>query len=297
MSDTQTDYKVVQTHGAEMRDDIIDWGIEAVNAPDVWNTTTGKGVKVAVLDTGVDRDHPDLQPNLKVYADFTRSPYGPEDKQGHGTHVAGIIGAADNGIGVVGIAPDAELYVAKVLGDNGGGNFQSIINGLRWAIEQNVDIINMSLGCASEPPLELYKVIKEAAAAGIIVVAATGNENTGVCWPAMYDEVIAVSAMSPGKERAPFSNYGIKNEVMAPGVDIFSTYKDGGYAKLSGTSMATPIISGCIALYISFCRGQGVEPTLEEVHAKLEESCEDLSIPGRDIYTGDGLIDLEKLIG
>jgi len=297
MEITHPDHKLIHSLGADARKDIIDWGIEAAHAPCVWDKTTGQGIKVAILDTGIDRDHPDLLPNLKAYADFTRSPYGPEDKQGHGTHVAGIIAAADNGEGVIGIAPNAELYAAKVLGDRGTGSFQAIIDGIRWAINLGVDVINMSLGCAAEPPQEMHEAIKDAAAAGIIIVAATGNENTGVGWPAMYDEVIAVSAMTPGKERANFSNYGIKNEIMAPGVDILSTYKDGGYAKLSGTSMATPIIAGCAALYLGFCKANGLpRPTLEELHAKLAVSCEDLATPGRDAYTGDGLIDLHKLI-
>lgn len=293
---TRQDCNIVEVMPAAAREDIVDWGIQEVHAPDVWSITTGMGVKVAVLDTGVDYNHPDLKENIKVYADFTKSPHGPLDKQGHGTHVAGIIAAADNGIGVIGIAPQAELYCAKVLGDTGSGNFQSIIDGIRWAVSQEVDIINLSLGSGSQPPKEMHQAIKEAHDAGIFLVAATGNENAAVCWPAMYDEVIAVSAMSRARERADFSNYGIKNEIMAPGVDILSTFKDGGYAKLSGTSMATPIVTGCIALYLQVCRARGVQPLLQELHATLEAACEDLGAPGHDVYTGDGLINLKKLI-
>jgi subtilisin family serine protease len=289
-------YEVKEVLPSSVRDDIVDWGLVHVHAPSVWAKATGLGIKVAVLDTGIDPDHPDLAENIKACVDFTGSPYGVEDKQGHGTHVAGIIGAADNGSGVIGVAPQVELYCAKVLGDSGSGSFQSIIKGIEWAIQNKVHVINMSLGCGVQPPEEMHRAIRAAYDAGIIMVAATGNENTKVGWPAMYDEVIAVSAMAPNHERADFSNYGIKNEIMAPGVDILSCYKDGGYARLSGTSMATPIITGAVALYLSAHQGDAVKPTIKDVHQKLIAACDDLGAPGKDDYTGAGLINLEKLM-
>jgi subtilisin family serine protease len=294
---TLADYEVVEETSHPKKRDVEDWGLIAIHAEKVWLKARGKSIKVAVLDTGVDFNHPDLKDNIKAYVDFTGSPFGAQDKQGHGTHCAGIIAAENNGVGIIGVAPSVELYCAKVLGDNGSGGFDSIIKGLDWAIAQGVDVISMSLGCGMEPPLEMHQAIQRASQAGIIMVAATGNENSRVGWPAMFDEVIAVSAMSPDHQRANFSNYGIKNEIMAPGVNILSTFKDGGYARLSGTSMATPMIAGSLALYLSYLKAKGLpKPTLEQVHQKLVSSVDDLGAPGRDDLYGDGMINLEKLL-
>jgi len=292
------DAEVVKVLPASAGTEIIDWGLSAIMAPRVWHKTKGEGIKVAVLDTGIDHNHPDLKDNVKAYIDFTKSPYGAMDRKGHGTHVAGIIAGVDNGIGMIGVAPKAELYAAKVLGDNGGGTYDAIIRGIEWAIAQDVDIINMSLGVSTEPPKKVHEAIKHAHDAGIILIAATGNGNREVCWPAMYDEVIAVSAMDMTYERASFSNYGIKNEIMAPGVDIYSTYPNGKYAELSGTSMATPVITGCVALYLSLLKKQGAaRPTVQQVHEALRNAVVDLGAAGKDEMFGYGLINLVKLLG
>ncbi len=278
-------------------DDYLDWGLKVVGVEEAWKNTKGQGIKVAILDTGVDSDHRDLASNIKETADFTGSKSGAEDTQGHGSHVAGVVAAVENKIGVIGVAPYAELYCAKVLGDNGNGSFESIIKGIRWAIEKEVDVISMSLGSASRPPQIFHDTIKEARDKGIIMVAATGNENSPVCYPAAYDEVIAVSAVDQGLERAQFSNYGIQNEICAPGVDIVSTYKNGTYAKLSGTSMATPIIAGACALIISRQKQlfNGIKPCVKNTHQILTTMVRDLGSPGRDELYGEGILDLSKL--
>lgn len=278
--------------------ELIDWGLNAIMAQQAWKKAKGEGIKVAILDTGIDLTHPDLKDNIKAAIDFSGSPYGATDRKGHGTHVAGIIAGIDNGTGMVGVAPHAELYIAKVLGDNGGGSFEAIVKGIDWAISQGVDLINMSLGCGVEPPVEMHEAIKRAYAAGIMLIAATGNENRSVGWPAMYDEVLAVSAMDVTYDRASFSNFGIKNEVIAPGVNIYSTYPVGAYAELSGTSMATPIIAGSVALYLSLLKKQGApKPTVEQVHAAVVQAVVDLGIDGKDDLFGAGLINLVKLLG
>lgn len=279
-------------------DDLIDWGLKAIGAEVAWQKTKGNGIKVAVLDTGIDPDHRDLADNVKEYVDFTGSKYGAEDMQGHGTHCAGIIAAVSNHVGMVGVAPEVEIYSAKVLGDTGTGGFDSIIRGIQWAITKNVDVISMSLGTSSRPPEMLHTVIKAAKAQGIILVAATGNENGAVCWPAMYDEVIAVSAVDENLNRASFSNYGIKNEISAPGVNIVSTYKNGTYARLSGTSMATPLIAGSIALIISRHKSVTIgseKPDLNEIHRILSTIVKDLGSIGRDEQYGLGMINLALL--
>jgi subtilisin family serine protease len=279
------------------RDDYIDWGLTAVGAEVAWKKTKGKGIKVAVLDTGIDPDHQDLAINVKDHIDFTGSRYGSEDIQGHGTHCAGIIAGSDNGIGMIGVAPEVEIYSAKVLGDNGSGGYDGIIKGIRWAIAKQVDVISMSLGSASRPPGSVHAVIKEARAKGIILIAATGNENSPVCWPAAYDEVIAVSALDQQLERANFSNYGIQNEISAPGVDIVSTYKNNTYARLSGTSMATPLVAGAAALIIARHKElmNGIVPTVEEVHQIMLTMIKDLGAVGKDQHYGAGMINLSLL--
>lgn len=277
--------------------DYVDWGLKAIGAETAWKKTKGKGIKVAVLDTGIDLNHPDLIENIKKTVDFSGSRYGVEDLNGHGTHVAGIIGAVDNNIGMIGVAPEVDLYIAKVLGDNGSGGYDGIMKGIKWAIDHKVDIISMSLGISSRPPERLHQLIKEADSKGIIMLAATGNENGEVCYPAAYDEVIAVSAVDQSLKRANFSNYGIQNEITAPGVDIVSTYKNGGYAKLSGTSMATPMISGAVALIMARFKDVflDVQPCASKVHEILLKMTKDLGPEGKDVYYGIGMINLAML--
>lgn len=282
---------------AAFQDDLVDWGLKAVGAEIAWQKTKGQGIKVAVLDTGIDPDHQDLHLNVKETVDFTGSRYGAEDMQGHGTHCAGIIAGIDNQIGMIGVAPEVEIYAAKVLGDNGSGGFDSIMKGIQWAMDKQVDIISMSLGTASRPPQVVHDLIKKARAQGIIMVAATGNENSPVCWPAAYDEVIAVSALDQELQRASFSNYGIQNEISAPGVDIVSTYKNNTYARLSGTSMATPLVAGALALIIARHKElvNGLKPDAAEAHRILLTMVKDLGKEGKDELYGAGMINLVLL--
>lgn len=276
---------------------VIDWGVSVVQAPQLWLETKGEGIKVAVLDTGVDPNHPDLQPNIKKGINFTTSNSSDfVDRQGHGSHCAGIIAACDNLVGVVGVAPKAELYIAKVLGDDGSGSIDAIIKGVNWAIEQQVDVISMSLGCSVDPGTAFHEAFKRAKAAGIVVVAASGNENTHVGWPATYDETIAVGAVSQSFERAGFSNFGSELDVAAPGVDIYSTYKNGGYAKLSGTSMATPMVAGCIALIQGYLKKSGKKATPDQIMQAIKQDSVDLGPVGDDDNYGNGLINVFKLI-
>lgn len=288
--------EVLRILSANQDTEVIDWGLKRINAEHAWEKTKGAGVKVAVLDTGVDPTHPDLIQNLKATINLSNSRHDVIDQNGHGTHVAGVIAAVDNEIGMIGVAPEAELYVAKVLGDNGSGGMSNIVRGIRWAIAQNVDVINLSLGSQSQPSSDLHEAVREATMRGIIIVAAAGNENSTVGWPARYPETICVAASDKRDGRASFSNQGIENVITAPGVDILSTYKNGTYAELSGTSMACPIIAGAVALYIAHIKATEYrKPTVKEVFHALTKATDDVGTVGHDAEFGMGIINLGKL--
>jgi subtilisin len=275
----------------------LDWGVSLVQAPQVWSMTRGEGIKIAILDTGIDPNHPDLKANIVKGMNFTSANAADYvDRQGHGSHCAGIIAGVDNNFGVVGVAPKASLYIGKVLGDNGSGDLNAIVKGIDWAISEKVDIISMSLGCSADPGPAFHAAFQRARQAGIVIVAASGNENTTCGWPAAYPECVAVAAVDQTFGRAGFSNFGEAVDVAAPGVDILSTYKNGQYAKLSGTSMATPMVSGVIALVQAFCRKMGVQATPDKIMQMISERSIDMGKDGDDDMFGNGLINVMRLL-
>ncbi|MFB7638322.1 S8 family peptidase [Peribacillus butanolivorans] len=232
-------------------------GIELIAAPKIWEKSKGKGITVAILDTGCDVDHPDLSERIIGGRNFTGDDNGnPDvytDYNGHGTHVAGTIAAVHNNTGVVGVAPEASLLILKVLDKNGSGQYDWIIKGINYAVEQKANIISMSLG-GSEDVSELHQAIQNAIAKQILVVCAAGNEGDGrdstdeLGYPAYYNEVISVGSINLQRRSSEFSNSNNEVDLVAPGEEILSTYLNGKYAKLSGTSMAAPHISGALAL-------------------------------------------------
>jgi subtilisin len=239
------------------------WGIDACLIEEAWKITKGKDVVVAVLDTGIS-DHVDLQGQWFDAKNFSRNDSHEDKKSGHGTHVAGIIGAVDNNIGCIGIAPNCKIVPMKVLDDNGGGSFQAIEKAIRKCIELgDIDIINMSLGAPTPPPSNsLHQAIKEATDKGIIIVAAAGNNASKVNYPAAYPEVIAVAALNDKGEMAGFSSSDENIDSVAPGVDIYSTYLRNEYAKMSGTSQASPFMAGICALLKSLAKRDTTMPQI-----------------------------------
>lgn len=217
--------------------EIVDWGVHAIHADDVWKRTRGAGIKVAVIDTGCQPDHPDLAANIDLCTG--------NDLIGHGTHVAGAIAAADNGIGVVGVAPEARLYIYQAI----PGPANLIASAIGRAVTQGVDIINMSLGAYDDSQL-LHDAIITAFDAGIIIVAAAGNDPNRISYPAMYPEVIAVSAIDRNGQRADFAPM-CPNHVACPGVECLSSWIGSRWAKMNGTSSACPLFSGTIALCLA----------------------------------------------
>jgi minor extracellular protease Epr len=237
----------------------ITWGIERVNARLAWNNSTGKNVKIAVLDTGISSTHPDLTVSGGINLVGKSKNNKWSDDNGHGTHVAGIIAAKNNTIGVVGVAPDAQLYAVKVLDAYGSGYISDVIEGIDWAVQNNMNVVSMSLGTAAYSQA-LNDTSANAYNAGIILVAVAGNSGDGnmstddVLYPAKFDYVIAVSAVDYNNLAPIWSADGAKIELAAPGVDIYSTWLNGGYANASGTSMAAPFVSGVAAL-VKRCDG------------------------------------------
>lgn len=254
-------------------------GVEIIKAPELWSKTKGEGIKIAILDTGVDTDHPDLQGRIVGGRNFTTddssNPEIFEDYNGHGTHVAGTIAALDDGKGVVGVAPEVSLLIIKVLDKNGSGQYEWITDGINYAVEQKADIISMSLG-GPEDVSELHQAIQNALKNNVLVICAAGNEGDGddktdeFSYPGCYNEVISIGAIDLERNSSPFTNSNNEVDLVAPGEKILSTYLNGKYATLSGTSMATPHVSGAMALIKLIANNNfGRDLTEPELYAQL----------------------------
>lgn len=267
----------------------IPWGVARVNAAAAWDYTAGKGVKVAVIDTGIDYSHPDLAPNYKGGYNAVTGSADPLDDQGHGTHVAGTIAAVRDNKGVAGVAPAADLYAVKVLDKNGSGQYSWIVSGIEWAIEHRMDVVNMSLGGGSGTEA-LRQVMIKAEEAGVTVVCAAGNDSGPVNYPAKYPQAIAVSASDSSDKIASFSSRGPELAVIAPGVAVYSTRKGGGYVNLSGTSMASPHVAGLAAIAV----GAGARGPAQ-VRAALTGAASKLPGLGPE-EQGAGLVDAFRLV-
>lgn len=267
----------------------VPWGIQEIGSLDAQNTgADGKSIKIAVLDTGI-ASHPDLA--IKGGASFVDS-IDFSDDNGHGTHVAGSIAALNNEFGILGVAPEAEIYSLKVLDRSGSGSYSNVIHAIEWAVDNQINIISMSFGGNAQSQA-FHEAIKYANEKGILLIAAAGNAGFGTeteTYPALYPEVISVGAIDSNYTRAPFSSTGNELDLMAPGVNILSTTMDGNYGFLSGTSMATPHVTGAAASYWSS------NPSLsnEEVKERLLET----AIPlGDKLEYGQGKVSLVTALG
>ncbi|MEW5748706.1 MAG: S8 family serine peptidase [Candidatus Thermoplasmatota archaeon] len=285
------------------------WALDEVEAYDAWDIDLGShDVIVAVLDTGIDWNHADISPNIWSNGDgyhgynFIDDNWFPMDdnvngydENGdwvanmytyHGTHVAGVVGAAtDNGIGMAGLA-QVRLMAVKVMNDSGEGTDSTVASGIRWATDNGAHVIVMSLGVEGIS-LPLQNAVNYAASRGVVLVAAAGNDGTSVLsYPAAFLNVIAVGAIDDTERRASFSNFGTELDVVAPGVNIYSTQGGGSYQYLSGTSAAAPHVAAVAALMLT------VNPALtpEDVGQIINETANDLSIPGWDTGTGWGVV-------
>ena len=280
--------------------DYVGYGIRQIFADQAWQYSKGAGVNVAILDTGADAGHRDLR--ISGGISFVPGVASWADDEGHGTHVAGIVGAVDNGSGVIGVAPDANIFAVKVLGGGKPSSIIVILNGLLWAARNNMHVVNLSLGkpakCHDPKKYSLSydRVGKLLRRKGIVSIVAAGNHgaktNSFVTDPGRSPSFMAVAAVDSERKRAPFSSFGPQVEIAAPGVKIWSTYPQNSYRQLSGTSMAAPFVAGAAALIKSRY------PSMhgDEIRRRLYRSATDLGMAGRDWFAGYGLVNALRAI-
>jgi subtilisin family serine protease len=261
----------------------IDWGTNVLNIPEIHDMGfKGSGVKVAIIDTGVDKEHPDLVGG--VVDIINRTSEGFKATHGHGIGVAGVIGARDNTTGILSPAPLCEMYGIKAMRESGGGSLSEIIKGVEAAIEIGVHVINLSLGTTANVP-QFEAVIKKAVNAGIYVICSAGNagRDNSVVYPARYPLAFAIGATNQAGNVSAFSSRGWEVDIAAPGERVLTSWKNKSYARVSGTSFSAPYVSGLFALFI--------EAGIAINHNKITSTAIDIEEPGQDTKSGHGLID------
>ncbi|MGY0691387.1 S8 family peptidase [Virgibacillus sp. FSP13] len=263
---------------------LIQYSHEKTHISNAWDQDLkGKGIDIAILDTGIS-SHDDL--NVAGGSSTVSYTDSYNDDNGHGTHVAGIVASKDDGRGTTGVASEANIYSVKVLKGNGKGDLMDIIEGIDWSIRKGVDIINVSLGSKIDSKT-LKAKIDEARSKGIIVVAAAGNTgDTHMTYPAKYDDVVAVGATDKNNYIASFSSRGDELDVVAPGVEVVSTYLGNMYANGSGTSQAAPYVSGMLALL----KEEHPSKSADELIQTLYDDTLDLGVKGKDPLYGYGFV-------
>jgi subtilisin family serine protease len=274
------------------------WGLAKVSAPSGWNISTGSTtVKLAVVDTGVDYNHPDLKYRYAGGYDFYNGDANPMDDNGHGTHVAGIAAASgNNGIGVAGIGWRTKILAVKVLDRYGGGSDATVSKGIVWAADHGAAVINLSLGSPASSRT-ITEAVEYAQRKGALVVAAAGNYRydpyTGLywnptTWPAALPGVVGVAATTESDADARFSQYGSYVDIAAPGVGILSTLPGNRYGSMDGTSMATPFVAGAAAVV----KARFPAYSADQVWTRIRTTARDLGTAGYDQRTGYGRLNL-----
>jgi thermitase len=273
-----------------------------VDAVEAWSVTTGSGIKVAVLDSGVASDNPDINPKVVARGNFSGAATN-EDNYGHGTHVAGIVAAtANNTMGVAGVCPGCTILAGKVLNDSGIGSSSGLANGINWAVSNGAKVINMSIGVRASRTLET--AVNNAWGKGVVLVAAAGNGgNQTKIYPGAYPNVIAVAATDNNDAKASFSTYGASwVDVAAPGVNVYSTFpnhtfvlgtqnnRSFGYDVGNGTSMSSPIVAATAALAWSSHPGA----TQTSVRANIESTADKIS--GTGTYWAYGRVNADRAV-
>ena len=264
------------------------WNLNAVGAYEARKYGAGDGSTIAIIDTGADYTHPEIKKNFgkeKGY-DFVLGNDDPADYNGHGTHVSGISCGETTGISL-----NSRIYALRVLDENGSGSEASVMAGIEWAVKNGCDVANMSLGSAMASKA-FEEMCAYAASQGLLLVAAAGNDGANVpSYPAAFDSVIAVAATDENNGHADFSNYYSTNDLSAPGVNIVSAFPNNRYRMFDGTSMATPHVTGSIALALSISRNKNLEQLLEE---NTEQLGGNIPESERHELYGYGLVRIDK---
>lgn len=283
----------------------IRYNLSKISATQAWQSCyQGQGITVAVIDSGVDLDHPDLQANIVSSKNFVSGVSSADDDYGHGTHVAGIIAGVNNNGGVIGVAPKASLMPVKVLNYQGSGTIYNVAAGIEWAADNGAKIINLSLGSVSGSST-LKAAVDYAYNKGVLVIAAGGNcgdssyDDNGCSYqdqpvyPGAYGNVMAVASTDSSDNQSSFSNQGSYIDIAAPGSTIYSTYLSSSYTFMSGTSMATPHVAGLAALLWSENSGW----TNQQVWTQIASTAQDLGTSGWDSQFGYGRINAATAMG
>ncbi len=282
------------------------YALQRIEAQDAWEVTQGRsGIIVAVIDTGIDADHPDLKGKLVKGYDFLDNDTTPEDTVGHGTFVASLIAANNNDeVGISGVAPGVKIMPLKVLSGKNNASSYTIARAIRYAVDNGAKVINMSLG---SPAASRYikSAVEYAINKNVVVVAASGNEGNEENYPnypASFEGVISVGATTSRDTIASFSTYNSGVNISAPGSNVIGArssinqicrpYRTNDYCVASGTSFASPYVAGAAALVLS------VNPNLTpaQVESILENSAQDLGTKGKDNYYGYGRLDVAKAV-
>ncbi|WP_424991800.1 S8 family peptidase [Paenibacillus turpanensis] len=268
----------------------IPWGVKQVRAPYVWPISQGAGIRIGVIDTGVDYSHPDLQPVLSRGINMLNPRILPIDDNGHGTHIAGTIAACGHNDGITGIAPMAKIFPVKAFDYNGTAYVSDIIHGIDWCVRNGMHIINMSFGMKKRSD-SLLAAVQSAERAGVLIITSSGNDGkkAELDYPARFPSTIAVGATDKKNRIASFSNRGKGVDVYAPGDKIYSTWLRGKYNAMSGTSMATAHVSGMIALTLA--AKPGLKPA--QIRALLKRA---VVKPVRRGKRGPGRLDAPRLL-
>lgn len=295
------------------------WGVERIGSGAVHDSgNKGTGVKIGIIDSGIDYLHQDLDDVYAGGEDFVENDGDPMDVYGHGTHVAGTACAEDNDKGVVGVAPKCALYSLRVLNDSGSGSWSATVAAMDWAVTHGLQVVNLSLGSSQDPGSTVKAAFDNAEAAGLVIVAAGGNSGNprgngnNVIYPAKYASVIAVAATDKNDTRPSWSSTGEEIELAAPGVSVLSAWNDGTsphnpqpiyfdgdwYKEGSGTSMASPHVAGTAALVLANGslidqNGDGIVNNID-VRLWLRSTADDLGTAGKDSWYGYGLVDADE---
>lgn len=288
------------------------WQLAAIDARRAWSVTKGEGVVVAVIDTGVDGSHPEFRGRMVVgfdaLTDRVLARYADSDEVGHGTHVAGIIAAADDGTGITGVAPRSLIMAVRVLGPRGGSD-DDVVQGIKWAVDNGAEVMNLSLGSSSNNQVQasgiICDAIEYAVEHDVVVLASAGNEGGSLSnplnIPAACDGTLSVSALDEQLELSSFSSFDSTVRIAAPGTRIYSTVPRTkaaelgavhGYADMRGTSMASPVVAGVAALV----RSAFPRLSQNEVVHRLLSRTVDVEAPGFDPFTGHGLVNAASAV-